>query len=293
MAHALLEPVLGLAVEAGERIREVYARDFDVAEKEDRSPLTEADMAAHETILAGLRRLSPELPVLSEESAEIPYAERARWERYWLVDPLDGTREFIKRNGEFTVNIALVEAGRPVLGVIHVPVSGVSYFACAGGGAFRQDPGGEARAIHVRPWDGGRLVVAGSRSHPSPQLMRFVALFPEHEVVSMGSSLKSCLVAEGRADVYVRFGPTSEWDTAAAQCVVEEAGGGLCDFELRPLRYNTKPSLINPPFIVCGDLRHDWRRWLRAAQEGHQQEGDQQEGDQQEGNQGGAGPGRG
>ncbi len=265
LARALLESVLDLAREAGGRIREVYARDFDVAHKEDRSPLTEADMAAHETIVAGLERLTPDLPVLSEESAEVPYGERAAWIRYWLVDPLDGTREFIKRNGEFTVNIALVEEGRPVLGVIHVPVSGVSYYACAGGGAFRQDPSAAPRPIRVRPWEGGRLVVVGSRSHPSPQLMRFVAQFPEHELVSMGSSLKSCLVAEGRADVYVRFGPTSEWDTAAAQCVVEEAGGGLCDFELRPLRYNARPSLINPPFIACGDLRHDWRRWLRVV----------------------------
>ncbi len=259
---ALLPRVVEIAGEAGRKIMEVYARGFNIEHKDDRSPLTEADMAAHHAIVASLGALTPAVPVLSEEAANIPYAERAAWRDYWLVDPLDGTREFIKRNGEFTVNIALIRDHRPVLGVILVPVSGVCYSACAGQGARREAPGEAARAITVRPWDGGRIVVAGSRSHRDESFDRFLAQFDEHEIISMGSSLKSCLVAEGKADIYVRLGPTSEWDTAAAQCVVEEAGGQLLDISMAPLRYNTKESLLNPHFIVCGDNRHDWANYL-------------------------------
>ena len=259
----LLPRVVDLAGEAGGKIMEVYARGFNIEHKDDRSPLTEADMAAHHCIADGLRALTPELPVLSEEEADAPFSERSRWRTYWLVDPLDGTREFIKRNGEFTVNIALIRDHQPVLGVIYVPVSGVCYSACAGQGARREAPGEAARAIEVRPWDGGRIAVAGSRSHRDESFDRFLAQFDEHEIISMGSSLKSCLVAEGKADIYVRLGPTSEWDTAAAQCIVEEAGGQLLDMAMAPLRYNTKDSLLNPHFIVCGDTRHDWGRYLR------------------------------
>lgn len=257
-----LPEVVALAEEAGRKIMEVYARGFDIEQKHDRSPLTEADMAAHHVINAGLNKLAPGVPVLSEEAADIPYATRAQWRRYWLVDPLDGTREFIKRNGEFTVNIALIDEQRPVLGVIYVPVSGVNYYACAGQGAYRAAPGEAARAIKVRPWRGGHIAVAGSRSHRDESFDRFLAQFPDYEIISMGSSLKSCLVAEGKADIYPRLGPTSEWDTAAAQCVVEEAGGKLLDLRLAPLRYNTKDSLLNPSFIVCGDTRHDWAKYL-------------------------------
>ena len=156
----------------------------------------------------------------------------------------------------------MIRDGYPILGVIHVPVSGVTYYANQGSGAFKHEPGGEPAPIHVRPWDGGKLVVAGSRSHRSERFDRFLAKVGEHEIVSMGSSLKSCLVAEGQADIYARLGPTSEWDTAAAQCIVEEAGGQLLDTALNRLRYNTKDSLINPHFIVCGDERHDWGRYL-------------------------------
>jgi len=265
-AEALLPALVELAAEAGRAIMNVYGGRFTVERKADCSPLTEADLAAHHVIAAGLAALTPPLPVLSEEEDDIPYEERARWRSYWLVDPLDGTREFIKRNGEFTVNIALISEHRPVLGVIHVPVSGVCYYAGAGLGAFRQAPGARAQRIHTRRWNGGRIVIAGSRSHNDPRFERFLAEFEDYEIIAMGSSLKSCLVAEGRADVYLRLGATSEWDTAAAQCVVEEAGGALTDLRLRALLYNTKDSLLNPYFIVHGNVDHDWSRYLTAVE---------------------------
>jgi 3'(2'), 5'-bisphosphate nucleotidase len=262
----LLAPVRDIAQAAGVRIVEIYNRGFSVEHKEDKSPLTEADMAAHDTIVAGLVALTPELPVLSEESAALPFAERALWRRYWLVDPLDGTREFVKRNGEFTVNIALIEDHKPVLGVILVPVTGLCYYAARGGGAFRAEPGGKADAIRARPLSPSHVIVAGSRSHAGGTLAGFLENIGRHELISMGSSLKSCLVAEGRADVYPRLGPTSEWDTAAAHCIVEEAGGRVTDTAMRPLRYNTKESLLNPDFFVSGDPRHDWSRYLPPAE---------------------------
>lgn len=261
----LLQPVVELAHAAGVQILKIYAEDFSIEHKDDRSPLTEADMAAHHTIVAGLQSLTPRVPVLSEEETTIPFSERSLWQSYWLVDPLDGTREFIKRNGEFTVNIALIANHEAVLGVIYVPVSGVCYFASRGRGAYRKDPGNEAQPIHARPWNGGHITVAGSRSHRDERFGRFLEQFDDHAIISMGSSLKSCLVAEGKADIYVRLGPTSEWDTAAAQCVVEEAGGKLLDTAMQPLRYNTKESLLNPYFIVCGDERHDWAKYLKPC----------------------------
>ena len=261
-ACALLEAVQQIAVTAGARILEIYDSDFAIEHKDDKSPLTEADLAAHRTIVAGLQELTPDIPVLSEESASIPFAERSRWTRYWLVDPLDGTREFIKRNGEFTVNIALIHAGRAELGVVYVPVQRLCYFACAGGGAFKQAGDAAPERIRVRALSGGPVVVAGSRSHGGDSLQRFLGNLGEHELVSLGSALKSCLVAEGRADIYPRLGPTSEWDTAAAQCVVEEAGGRVTGMDMQPLRYNTKDSLLNPHFFVFGDAGRDWSKYL-------------------------------
>lgn len=259
---ALLNAVTEVALEAGRRILAIYETEFAVEHKDDRSPLTKADLAAHEAIVTGLEKLTPGIPMLSEESSQIPFEERAAWHQYWLIDPLDGTREFIKRNGEFTVNIALIEDHRPVLGVVHVPVSGVSYLACSGGGAYRQMPGTKPQRIHARHLPNGPVMVAGSRSHSGDSLATFLANLGEHELISMGSALKSCLVAEGRADVYPRLGPTSEWDTAAAQCVVEEAGGYVTDMAMQPLRYNTKPSLLNPHFFVFGDNSRDWSKYL-------------------------------
>jgi len=260
----LLEPTVEIAREAATRILEVYKSDFAVTDKEDRSPLTAADMAAHKTICAGLADLTPSVPVLSEESARISFAERALWKEYWLVDPLDGTREFIKKNGEFTVNIALIRGHRPVLGVVAVPVHNTAYFACRGHGAFRQEGGGLAQPIASRRTDLKKLTAVGSRSHGSEQTERFLAgLGKGVEVLHIGSALKLCLVAEGRADVYVRLGPTSEWDTAAAQCLVEEAGGRVTDLALEPLAYNRKESLLNPSFLVAGDRDFDWAPYLR------------------------------
>ena len=231
-----LEPVVELARLAGEKILEVYNSDeFSVQEKDDKSPLTAADLASHHAIVDGLTALTPQIPVLSEESASLPFAERSSWHSYWLVDPLDGTREFIKRNGEFTVNIALIVEGVAVLSVVYVPVTGVSYLACKGQGAFKQEAG-ERHAIRVRKLGTGPLMVVGSRSHRGDSLNRFLEKLGEHEMVGMGSSLKLCLVAEGVADIYPRLGLTSEWDTAAAQAVVEAAGGQVLQLDLSPLR---------------------------------------------------------
>lgn len=258
----LLDAVSDVAAVAGERILEIYGSEFDVHRKRDRSPVTAADMAAHHSITGGLAAIRPKLPVLSEESRHTTFSERCVWRRYWLVDPLDGTREFVKRNGEFTVNIALVEDHRPVLGVILVPVTGVCYLAAAGLGAFKREPGTAPRPIRTRRCPDGPLIVAGSRSHLDPATNGFIANLGNPRVMRVGSSLKSCLVAEGEADVYPRFGPTAEWDTAAAQCIVEEAGGGLTDTRLQPLEYNTRHTLLNPDFLVFGDPGADWSRYL-------------------------------
>lgn len=255
-------PVLQLARQAGQAILDVYDHEFEVSHKADQSPLTAADLAAHHTIVAGLALLTPDIPVLSEESADLPYDTRRQWHRYWLVDPLDGTREFIKRNGEFTVNIALIDDGRPMLGVVHVPVSGVSYVGQVGQGAHKYDEHGIRRPIHVSSPPHAPLRVAGSRSHAGDSLTRFLDNVGAHRIVSMGSSLKLCLVAEGSADIYPRLGPTSEWDTAAAQAVVEAAGGLVTDTTMKPLRYNQKDSLLNPHFLVFGDTSIDWSQYL-------------------------------
>ncbi|MDS4019062.1 MAG: 3'(2'),5'-bisphosphate nucleotidase CysQ [Candidatus Competibacter sp.] len=259
-----LEPVRALAVEASERILEIYATAFGVTAKDDDSPLTAADLAAHHAIVAGLRRLTPDVPVLSEESAGVPFVERARWRRYWLVDPLDGTKEFVQRNGQFTVNIALIEDHEPVLGVVRVPVTGLCYFAARGQGAFREEPGQPPRPIAVSPLEPGTPVrVVGSKSHGGPGLQAFVARLGNCALVTIGSSLKFCQVAEGAADVYPRLGPTSEWDTAAAQAVVEAAGGRVVSAETgEPLRYNTRDSLLNPYFIAYGDASRDWLGYI-------------------------------
>ena len=259
---ALLGPATDIAKLAGRHIMEIYEGGFSVEQKGDQTPLTEADMAAHEVIEAGLRELTPELPILTEESAKIPFEERQRWRRYWLVDPLDGTREFIKRNGEFTVNIALVDDHEPVLGVVYAPVLGVIYYACRGQGAFKRDAMHDPEPIRARRWDGGCITVAGSRSHRGHSLDRFLVNIGEYEFITMGSALKTCLVAEGTAHIYARLGPTSEWDTAAAQCVLEEAGGHLTDTAMQALRYNTKDDLLNPHFFAYCDTEEDWSKYL-------------------------------
>ena len=261
-----------LSEEAGEAILEVYnSNDAGVTYKEDKSPLTEADLASNRVILAGLKALAPEVPVLSEESKEVPFSERKDWGRFFLIDPLDGTKEFIKRNNEFTVNIALIEEGRPIMGVVHAPVLGVTYYA-TNGAAFKKTfkKGGgpkpiKPKPIKAAPYTGGTLRVVASRSHRGGALEKFLSNIKDAECVSMGSSLKLCLVAEGAAHIYPRLGPTMEWDTAAAHCVVEAAGGTVSDLQRRPLAYN-KEDLLNPHFIVSSEPAYPW--WKALPQVG-------------------------
>lgn len=254
--------VVALAARAGEAIMEVYERhDFDVETKGDGSPLTLADRRAHQCIEAGLGRLTPDIPLLSEESGKSAFESRHRWDRFWMVDPLDGTREFIRRNGEFTVNIALIDDRRPVLGVVHAPVHGVTHFATREAGAFRNGPDGTRAPIRVRRREPGQTVMVASRSHAGKAVSGYrenlERLAGAVTLASMGSSLKICLVAEGKADVYPRLGPTSEWDTAAAHCVLEAAGGRVVRLDGTPLAYN-KPDILNPWFLACGDPEFDW-----------------------------------
>lgn len=262
MNAQLQSAIEALAVTAGAEILEVYNTDFDVDIKSDESPLTQADLASHRAIIAGLKQLTPTIPVLSEESAAIPFAVRQSWKQYWLVDPLDGTKEFVKRNGEFTVNIALIDDGIPVLGVVYVPVTGKTYSGRQDNGAWVVDSTGQRQQIAVRKPAAKPLSVVGSRSHAGEKLQRYIARLGDVEMVPMGSSLKICLVAEGVADLYPRLGLTSEWDTAAAHAVVIAAGGQLTDTAMRPLRYNTKDSYLNPEFFVFGDDSVDWSSYL-------------------------------
>lgn len=257
--NSLLPAVSALARRAGAEILDVYRQPFDVSNKADRSPLTLADLRAHEVIVQGLNELTPDVAVLSEEASDIPFEERSRWTRYWLVDPLDGTKEFVSRNGEFTVNIALIEGHAPTLGVVYVPVKETLYTGVVGSGAARQIAEGPTTAIHVCERAPQTLRIVGSRSHAKAgELDRYLPQLGAHTLLSIGSSLKFCLIAEGSADLYPRFGPTSEWDTAAAQAVVEAAGGAVVDARGQQLRYNLKADLLNPHFFVFGDTTRDW-----------------------------------
>ena len=257
---ALLPQVLDAVAAAGTAILEVYAAPLAVEYKADDSPITRADRAAHETLARRLAAIAPGIPMLSEEhEASHASSVRGPWREFWLVDPLDGTREFIGRNGEFTVNVALVRDHRPVLGVVGAPVLGLTFYGAEGIGAFRAQAGEAPTPIHVRP-AANPLVVVGSRSHRGDSLDGVLARLGAHELRPMGSSLKFCLVAEGSADFYPRLGPTSEWDTAAAQAVVEAAGGAVTTLDGRPLRYNERDTLLNPHFLAVGDTSRDWRR---------------------------------
>jgi len=258
----LREGVIAIAREAGAAIMAVHRDDIALRAKADDSPVTAADMAAHRSIVAGLARLTPDIPVLSEESAHtVPLRRRRAWSRFWLVDPLDGTREFLKGNGEFTVNIALVDEGVPVFGVIQSPVSAAVWHGVPGQGAFRRD-GGAERAISTRRPATAPLRVAASRSHLDARTAAMLARIGEHESIGLGSSLKFCLLAEGGMDAYPRLGPTSEWDTAAGQAILEAAGGCVLDPRGRPFRYNQRDTLLNGDFIALGDPALPWRGWV-------------------------------
>jgi 3'(2'), 5'-bisphosphate nucleotidase len=262
-ASELLEAVADISRRAGREILEVYGTDFESRAKADDSPLTEADLRAHRLITAELAQLSPRLPVLSEEAADISFAERSSWSRYWLVDPLDGTKEFVSRNGEFTVNIALIEGHRPVMGVVHIPVTDTTYSGIPGTGAWCASHDRPRIPIAVRRVARPPLRVVGSRSHGSTRLEAALVSMGPHELKPAGSSIKLCLVADGSADLYPRLGPTSEWDIAAGQAVIEGAGGQVVRMDDgQALRYNTRAEFLNPDFLAYGDPEC-WRRWPR------------------------------
>jgi len=238
-----------IVARAGEAIMKVYGGGFSVQHKEDDSPLTLADLESQRVILDGLSSLTPDIPILSEESAQAPWDERRQWRELWVVDPLDGTREFVKRNGEFTVNIALVVEHEPVLGVVSAPARGLLYWGAAGVGAFSHHRGAAEVPIRVSaPQDPLRVI--GSRSHASPDTAAYLERLRPHITTSIGSSLKFCLVADGNADLYPRFGPTSEWDTAAGQALLEAAGGHVTRLDGHRLRYNCRESVLNGDFIA-------------------------------------------
>lgn len=263
-----IKAVIQLAKTAGDAIMAIYQRDFAICDKADASPLTEADLASHHCIVDGLAKLTPQIPVLSEESDAAVLEARVNWSRYWLIDPLDGTKEFIKKNGEFTVNIALIDQGEPLFGVVYAPALDCLYWGGRELGAFKQLATAPATTIQVAtpPADASGWRVVGSRSHQSEAFKTFVAGLEQAEIVAMGSSLKLCLVAEGAADIYPRLGLTSEWDTAAAQAVVEAAGGLVLEHPaLTPLRYNSRPdTLLNPFFIVCAEKQPAWSEGLSS-----------------------------
>ena len=259
----LLPQIQQLAREAGSAILDVYRNEFTVDAKADQSPVTPADRRANRVLRDGLARLEPGLPVVSEETAPPGFRERRDWQRYWLVDPLDGTRQFIARSDQFAVNIALVERHRPVLGIVHAPALGQTWFGGPGLGAFRQADGGEPEAIRVAPRAQDPLRIVLGNSRPGPRTRATLERLPEYETRIWGASIKFCLIAEGNADLFPRYGPISEWDMAAAQAILEAAGGHLTDMrQLRPIRYNTAESLTTSDILAFADKRVDWRRYL-------------------------------
>ena len=252
---------------AGREVLDVYGSAFAVGAKSDNTPLTEADLRAHRVIEAGLAELTPNVPMISEESSPPPFSERCRWRRYWLVDPLDGTKEFVNRNGEFTVNVALIEEGAPVLGVVGVPVQERIYVGDrAQGRAWRLDADGET-VLRCRPMRGGSVTVVASRHHGGLRIDNLIEQlqrdFDSVSRAAVGSSLKFCMLADGEADLYPRLAPTSEWDVAAAHAVLAAAGGAVMDLSGRPLRYNAKASLANPEFLAVADPDFHWPRYVR------------------------------
>ena len=264
----LLEPVTTLARQAGDGILSIYntRNGTEFENKVDGSPLTKADLLAHEILVRGLKKLSLDIPILSEEDALPDFSIRTTWKSYWIIDPLDGTKEFINRTDEFTVNVALIEDGIPVLGVVHVPAENSTYFGQKGLGSWLRH-GDHTTPISIKkmpPSD--KLRIVASRRHGEEALRRLLGRFSakgiEYETISIGSSLKLCLVAEGRADFYPRLAPTSEWDTAAGQAIVEAAGGIVTDTNLKPLRYNQKENIQNPSFYVLSDPNWEWSKYL-------------------------------
>ena len=252
---------------AGMAVMNVYAHGTEVQLKADQSPLTAADLTSHESLVSSLSTMTPGVPVVSEEGGLPPAEERAAWAAYWLIDPLDGTKEFLARNGEFTVNVALIEHGRPTLGVVGVPATQVLFSGDVEQRiADRVSASGDRRRLSSRTYAGSRPVVVASRRHGGAKLAEALARLEraegELEIRNIGSSLKFCLLAEGQADVYPRLAQTSEWDTAAAHAVLEAAGGAVMQLTGTPLIYN-KPDILNPPFVAAADANAGWVRWFQ------------------------------
>ncbi|GGI99829.1 3'(2'),5'-bisphosphate nucleotidase CysQ [Shewanella hanedai] len=261
-----VEQVIEIAMVAGKEIRDIYLKGtFEKETKSDNTPVTSADIAAHNIITSALQALTPDIPVLSEEDANIPFATRQHWERYWLVDPLDGTGEFIAGSGDFSVIIALVEHNRPIMGIVYVPMTEICYYAIAGLGAYKRDKESECRIMsrQLPKCNDPALTLAVSRRQDPESVLKLFNHSKHCDLVVLGgAALKSCLIAEGKADCYVRIGPTGEWDTGAAQIIVEEAGGEIMDITLQPLTYNERDSLENPNFIVVGSPQLEWDQIL-------------------------------
>lgn len=262
----LLKLIIKTAKQAGEAIMEIYSRDdFGIIKKEDNTPLTLADSASDDVIKQTLSRLTPDIPLLSEESLDVPYENRKKWKRFWLIDPLDGTKEFIKRNGEFTVNIALIEDNEPILGVVYAPASGTLYYGAKDLGAYKLENNSKKRITTQKYKNGEILNIVASHSHHNENTEKFIKNIEQDSIlvniIKIGSSLKFCLVAEGMIHLYPRFGATMEWDTAAAQAIVEAAGGSVTNLDNEPLRYN-KEKLLNPYFIVDGSQGFRWQKYL-------------------------------
>ena len=247
---SILSDVIRLADEASEKVLHIYQSDFKVNYKEDQSPITAADMASHDIIVRGLRQISRDIPILSEEGAQAPWEERKSWRRFWLIDPIDGTKDFTQRTGEFTVNIAMIEDGEPVMGVVTAPALKEAFWGIKGEGAHMRDRTGRTHRIRVaEPRE--TLRVVASKNHLNDETRAFIDALGPHEVVQAGSSLKLCRIAEGHADIYPRMGPTCEWDTAAAHAVLLAAGGKVQTVEGQPLTYG-KEDVLNPYFVAAG-----------------------------------------
>ena len=257
--NKLLLDICNVSIEAGKEILNFYNNDIEVTHKEDLSPLTKADLASNKIILESLTKLNSNIPILSEESL-VDWSIRKNWKKYWLVDPLDGTKEFIKKNGEFTVNIALIEDNNPILGVVYVPAKSLLYLAEKNKGSFKTNTKDKLENFEgiqkiLVSSQTNRARVIGSRSHSNATFDNWVKeKFPNADIVQAGSSLKFCLIAEGEADIYPRFGPTSEWDIAAGHMIVNEAGGKIRTFQNDSIKYNTKENIINPEFYAIGNI---------------------------------------
>tara|TARA_B100000161_G_scaffold265145_1_gene240246 strand:- start:1770 stop:2567 length:798 start_codon:yes stop_codon:yes gene_type:complete len=255
----LLE-IVNISVDAGEVILNYYNENVDVIYKDDESPLTKADLASHKIITDSIKKITPDIPILSEEEF-IDWKIRKKWKKYWLIDPLDGTKEFIKKNDEFTVNIALIENNRPILGVIYTPALNELFYSIKNFGSYKiltkkkLNTLKEAKRISINKKKSNKIKIVGSRSHSNPILDKWVNKnFNEFDILQKGSSLKFCLIAEGSADIYPRFGPTSEWDIAAGHIILEEAGGKLKSIDNKEILYNEKENILNPEFFAYSNI---------------------------------------